>query len=169
MADTLRTTELLTIGQLAARGGIAASALRFYESQGLLHDFRTESGQRRYLRDALRRVAFIKAAQHVGLSLDEIRQALDVLPVDRNATEAEWQQVAARWQPLLDERITLLQRLRDDRGACIGCGCLTLADCQRQNAGDVAYEIGHSAQYLLGRTPADAQAAQAKARAKHSR
>jgi len=169
MADTLRTTELLTIGQLAARGGIAASALRFYESQGLLQDYRTDRGQRRYLRDSLRRVAFIKAAQQVGLSLDEIRQALEVLPVDRNATEAEWQQVAAQWRPLLDERILLLQRLRDDKGGCVGCGCLTLADCQRQNPDDVAYEIGHSAQYLLGRTPADALAAQAKARAKRSR
>ena len=169
MADTLRTTELLTIGQLAARGGIAASALRFYESQGLLQDYRTDRGQRRYLRDTLRRVAFIKAAQGVGLRLDEISRALEVLPTDRNATEAEWQALAERWRPQLDERIGLLQRLRDDRGGCIGCGCLTLADCQRQNPHDVAYEIGHSAQYLLGRTREDALAAEAKARAKHSR
>lgn len=169
MADTLRTAELLTIGQLAARGGIAASALRFYESQGLLQDYRTERGQRRYLRDTLRRVAFIKAAQECGLSLEAIRQALEVLPVDRNATEAEWQVLAERWRPALDERIRLLQRLRDDRGECIGCGCLTLTDCHRQNPNDVAYEIGHSAQYLLGRTRDDAQAAAAKTRAKHSR
>lgn len=168
MADTLRTADLLSIGQLAARGGIAASALRFYESQGLLHDYRTDRGQRRYLRDTLRRVAFIKAAQQVGLSLDEIRQTLEVLPSDRNATEAEWQLLAQQWRPLLDERIHLLQRLRDDKGQCIGCGCLTLADCSRQNPNDIAYEIGHSAQYLLGHTRADAQAAKAKALAKHS-
>ena len=168
-ADTLRTTELLSIGQLAARGGIAASALRFYESQGLLHDHRTDSGQRRYLRDTLRRVAFIKAAQEVGLSLEDIRSAFEVLPTDHNATEADWTALAERWQAMLAERMRLLQRLSADRGKCVGCGCLTLADCAKQNPADIAYEIGHSAQYLLGRTRSDAEAAQSKARAKRSR
>jgi MerR family redox-sensitive transcriptional activator SoxR len=161
--------ELLTIGQLATRGGIAASALRFYEEQGLLIGSRTERGQRRYQRDALRRVAFIKAAQEVGLSLDDIKRALDVLPTDSNATEADWQALADKWRPMLDERIRLLEHLRRDRGECIGCGCLTLSDCTRQNPNDVAYAIGHSAQYLLGRTLDDALAADAKARSKRSR
>ncbi|CAB4363346.1 unannotated protein [freshwater metagenome] len=169
MADTLRTTELLSIGQLSARGGIAASALRFYESQGLLKDQRTDSGQRRYLRDTLRRVAFIKAAQEVGLSLEDIRLAFEVLPPDHNATEADWAALAERWQAVLTERLRLLQQLSADRGKCIGCGCLTLADCATQNPADIAYELGHSAQYLLGHTLADAEAAQAKVRAKRSR
>lgn len=169
MADTLRTADLLSIGQVAARGGIAASALRFYESLGLLHEFRTDRGQRRYLRDTLRRVAFIKAGQEVGLSLDEVKQALDVLPTDRNATEAEWQAMTEAWRALLEARARLLQRLLADRGECIGCGCLTLADCAQQNPNDVAYAIGHSAQYLMGRTRDDALAADAAQRAKRSR
>lgn len=147
---------LLTIGQLATRGGIAASALRFYESQGLLRTSRSGKNQRRYERDALRRVAWIRAAQEVGLSLEEIKVALDVLPDDRNADEADWQALAAKWSKMLDERIRLLERLRADQGECIGCGCLTLRACQRDNPNDVAYKLGHSAQYLKGRTPADA-------------
>ncbi len=113
-------------------------------------------------------MAFIKAGQEVGLSLDEIKQALDVLPAERNATEAEWQAMAEAWRGRLEARARLLQRLLADRGECIGCGCLTLADCARQNPDDVAYSIGHSAQYLMGRTRAEAQAADAAQKAKRS-
>ncbi len=169
MADTLRSAELLSIGQVAARGGIAASALRFYESLGLLHELRNDRGQRRFRRDTLRRVAFIRAGQEVGLSLDEIKQALDVLPAEANANEADWQRLAEAWRTVLEGRVRLLQRLMADKGKCIGCGCLTLADCPKQNPNDVAYAIGHSAQYLLGHTRDEALAADAKARAKRSR
>ncbi len=148
--------ELLTIGQLATRGGIAASALRFYESQGLLHTVRVDHNQRRYYRDALRRVAFIRAAQTVGLSLEEIKHAMDSLPADRTATHEEWLALAAAWKAQLDERQRLINRLRDDVESCIGCGCLSMATCLRDNPNDSAALLGHGAQYLKGRTPADA-------------
>lgn len=147
--------KLLTIGQLATRGGIAASALRFYESQGLLHTSRADNNQRRYERDALRRVAFIRAAQKVGLSLEEIKRAIDSLPDERTPTPADWEVMAQAWKAQLDERIRLLERLRDDLGSCIGCGCLSLEKCALYNPDDVAYKLGHGAQYLKGRTPAD--------------
>ena len=148
--------ELLTIGQLATRGGIAASALRFYESQGLLHTIRVDHNQRRYTRDALRRVAFIRAGQTVGLSLEEIKKATDSLPADRTATHTEWQALAAAWKAQLDERQRLINHMRDDIESCIGCGCLSMLTCPRDNPGDSAALLGHGAQYLKGRTPADA-------------
>ena len=156
-ANSLPT--LLTIGQLATRAGIAASALRFYESQGLLSTSRSVKNQRRYERDTLRRIAFIRAAQQLGLSLDEIKVALDVLPNDRNATPADWQALAKSWRDTLDERTTLIEHLRNDSSACIGCGCMTLDSCERDNPNDVAYKLGHGPQYWKGRTPADAAAA----------
>ena len=148
--------ELLTIGQLATRGGIAASALRFNEAQGLLHTTRVDHNQRRYSRDALRRVAFIRAAQKVGLSLEEIKQAMDSLPDSRTPTKADWEVLAGRWKSQLDERIGLLERMRDDLGSCIGCGCLSLDTCALYNPNDAASSLGHGAQYLKGHTPADA-------------
>jgi MerR family redox-sensitive transcriptional activator SoxR len=150
---------LLTIGQLATRGGIAASALRFYESQGLLKTSRSVKNQRRYERDTLRRVAVIRAAQELGLSLEEIKIALDVLPDDRNATPADWKALAKHWRNKLDERTVLIERLRNDSSACIGCGCMTLDSCKRDNPNDVAYKLGHGPQYWKGHTPADAAAA----------
>ena len=161
MAATKSTPPpaLLTIGQLATRGGIAASALRFYESQGLLKTSRSVKNQRRYERDTLRRVAFIRAAQQLGLSLDEIKLALDVLPDDRNATPADWKVLARFWRAKLDERTVLIERLRNDSSACIGCGCMTLDSCKRDNPNDVAYKLGHGPQYWNGHTPADAAAA----------
>ena len=147
--------KVLTIGQLSTRGGIAASALRFYESQGLLESSRVDHNQRRYDRDALRRVAFIRAAQRVGLSLDEIKQALDSLPEGRTPTAADWESLAGGWKARLEERIRLLEQLRDDLGSCIGCGCLSLESCRLYNPNDAAYLLGHGAQYLKGRTAAD--------------
>ncbi|MGB8858967.1 MAG: redox-sensitive transcriptional activator SoxR [Ilumatobacteraceae bacterium] len=147
---------LLTIGQLATRAGIAASALRFYETQGLLHTTRADNNQRRYDRDALRRVAFIRAAQTVGLSLDEIRKAMDSLPEGRTPTHADWRALATAWKAQLDERVRLIERLRNDLESCIGCGCLSMEACALYNPNDVAYSLGHGAQYLKGHTPADA-------------
>ncbi|HQZ36675.1 MAG TPA: redox-sensitive transcriptional activator SoxR [Ilumatobacteraceae bacterium] len=148
--------ELLTIGQLATRGGIAASALRFYESQGLLHTIRVDHNQRRYHRDALRRVAFIRAAQTVGLSLEDIKKAMDRLPESSTATHADWRAVSIAWKAQLDERQRLIERMRDDIESCIGCGCLSMEQCIRYNPNDSAALLGHGAQYLKGRTPADA-------------
>ncbi|MBI4884381.1 MAG: redox-sensitive transcriptional activator SoxR [Actinobacteria bacterium] len=153
---------LLTIGQLSTRAGVAASALRFYESQGLLRTSRSGKNQRRFDRDALRRVALIRAAQQVGLSLEEIKSALDTLPDDRNASAADWKAMAKQWQGKLDERITIIERLRTDSSACIGCGCMTLNSCTRDNPNDVAYTLGHGPQYWYGHTPADAAAAAIK-------
>lgn len=153
---------LLTIGQLATRGGIAASALRFYESQGLLKTSRSVKNQRLYERDTLRRVALIRAAQELGLSLEEIKSALDTLPEDRNATAADWKAMAKHWRNKLDERTVIIERLRNDSSACIGCGCMTLDSCKRDNPNDVAYELGHGAQYWMGHTPGDAAAAAVK-------
>jgi len=146
---------VLTIGQLATRGGIAASALRFYEAQGLLASSRVDHNQRRYDRDALRRVAFIRAAQRVGLSLEEIKQALDSLPAGRTPTAADWESLSGGWKARLEERIRLLEQLRDDLGSCIGCGCLSLEACALYNPNDAAYLLGHGAQYLKGRTSKD--------------
>ena len=146
----------LSVGEVAARSGVPVSTLHFYESKGLIRSRRSAGNQRRYDRDALRRVAFIRAAQRVGLSLDEIKQALDSLPEGRTPTAADWESLAGGWQAQIAERIRLLERLRDDLGSCIGCGCLSLENCALYNPDDAAYLLGHGAQYLKGRTPADA-------------
>src|SRR5690606_24863261 len=112
----------LMIGELAARSGAAPSALRFYESKGLLSSERTSGGQRVYDRSTLRRVAFIRAAQRVGLTLEEIGKALDTLPSRRTPTAADWARLSASWRSKLDQRIAELQRLRDELDNCIGCG-----------------------------------------------
>lgn len=140
----------IEIGELARRAGVAASALRFYEAQGLLQGSRTAGGRRQYPREALRRVAFIRAAQAVGLRLDEIRAALATLPGARTPTQADWARLSRRWQPLLDERIAALTRLRDQLSSCIGCGCLSLRRCALYNPGDAAARLGAGPRYLLG-------------------
>jgi MerR family transcriptional regulator, redox-sensitive transcriptional activator SoxR len=153
----MHSHDQLTIGQLATRAGVAASALRFYEEQGLLTPVARSSGGRRlYHRDALRRVAFIRTAQRVGLSLDEIKAALDTLPGGRTPTADDWTALSARWRPRLDEQIRLLESLRDDLDACIGCGCLSLERCALYNPGDAAGRLGHGPRYLKGNRPADA-------------
>lgn len=148
----------ITIGDLARRAGVAASALRFYEAQGLLQGRRSASGRREYPRHALRRVAFVRAAQAVGLSLDEILSALAALPAGRTPTPDDWQRLAAGWQPLLDDRIAALTRLRDQLASCIGCGCLSLARCALYNPGDAAAARGPGARYLLGDRAAEVAA-----------
>ena len=143
----------LTIGEVAERSGVATSALRFYEREGLIDSTRTAGGQRRYHRDVLRRVAFIRAAQHVGLALDEIRHSLASLPDNRTPTAADWERLSRSWRPLLDDRIHELERLRDRLDSCIGCGCLSLKACRLANPDDVAAELGAGARYLAGDRP----------------
>ncbi len=140
----------MTIGETAARIGISTSALRFYEQNGLIVSRRTAGGQRRYARDVLRRVAFIRAAQSVGLKLAEIRDSLRELPDDRAPTKEEWETFAGQWRPRLDHQIAVLEAIRDKLSACIGCGCQTLDACDVFNPGDMAAEQGPGAHYLLG-------------------
>ncbi|MBL8302058.1 MAG: redox-sensitive transcriptional activator SoxR [Ideonella sp.] len=143
-------TTWIPIGELARRAGVAASALRFYESQGLITSGRSSAGRRQYPREVLRRVAFIRAAQAVGLSLDDVRQALATLPGGRTPTQADWARLSRTWQPMLDERIVALTRLRDQLSSCIGCGCLSLRRCALYNPGDAAAGRGSGPRYLLG-------------------
>ena len=142
--------ELLTIGDFAARSGVAPSALRYYEREGLIRSTRTSGNQRRYQRSELRRVGFIKIAQQVGVSLDEIRDALAALPENRTPTKADWTRLSAHWRRRLEERITLMERLRDQLTGCIGCGCLSLKRCTLINPGDWLATTGSGPRKLLG-------------------
>ncbi len=142
-------SELLSIGEVAARAGITTSALRFYEKERLVESTRSDGGQRRYHRDALRRIAFIRVAQRVGLSLDEIREALTSLPEARTPTAADWKRLSQSWRARLDARIAELQRLRDNLDSCIGCGCLSLRACQLSNPNDVAASLGPGPRWLM--------------------
>jgi len=139
----------LTIGAVSERSGVSASALRFYESEGLVHATRTDGGQRRYARDALRRVSFIRVAQQVGLSLDEIREALASLPQNRTPTARDWQRLSNSWRPRIDHQIAMLERLRDRLAGCIGCGCLSLKFCRLLNPDDQAAQRGPGPRYIL--------------------
>ncbi|MBL7261504.1 redox-sensitive transcriptional activator SoxR [Paractinoplanes lichenicola] len=141
--------ETLTIGDFAARSGVAPSALRYYEREGLIRSTRTTGNQRRYERAELRRVAFIRIAQQVGVSLDEIRAALAELPENRTPTRADWAQLSDRWRHRLDEKIMLMQRLRDDLSGCIGCGCLSLHRCKLINPDDALAADGTGPRVLL--------------------
>jgi MerR family redox-sensitive transcriptional activator SoxR len=138
-----------SIGEVAARAGVATSALRFYEDEGLISSDRSAAGHRQFHPDVLRRVSFIRIAQRVGLSLDEIRTALAELPDARTPTAADWAHLAESWRPRLDEQIAVLTRLRDNLSGCIGCGCLSLSVCRLWNPGDAAAELGTGARYLL--------------------
>ena len=145
----------LAIGDVATRAGVATSALRFYEEHGLIHSERNSSGHRRYHADVLRRVGFIKVAQRVGLSLDEIKHALESLPDRRTPTRKDWARLAASWRPVIDERIALLEAMKENLDGCIGCGCLSLGTCALYNPADVAGTHGSGPRYLLGdRSPA---------------
>jgi MerR family redox-sensitive transcriptional activator SoxR len=139
----------LTIGDVSERAGVAQSTLRYYEREQLIESSRTAGGQRRYHRDVLRRIAFIRSAQHVGLSLEEIKQALAALPQARTPTAADWRRLSQSWRPRLDNRIAELERLRDRLDSCIGCGCLSLRVCQLSNPDDVAGSLGSGPQWLL--------------------
>ncbi|MDX6241682.1 MAG: MerR family transcriptional regulator, redox-sensitive transcriptional activator SoxR [Kribbellaceae bacterium] len=138
----------LSIGETAGRSGVAASALRFYEDQGLITSRRTSGNQRQYLRSTLRRIAFVQAAQRVGLALSEIKAALDSLPDDRTPTRADWSRLSRSWRGRLDQRIAELERVRDDLDSCIGCGCLSLQRCNLYNKNDRLAEHGPGARLL---------------------
>jgi len=133
---------LLTIGEVARRSGVAASALRFYEERGLLKSLRSESGRRSYPRSVLRRVAFVVFAQRIGMTLDEIGAALAELPQDRVPEGADWAKLSGSWTSRIDARIAELQRLREGLASCIGCGCLSLEKCRLANPGDRAAGLG---------------------------
>ena len=141
--------DRITIGELSARSGVATSALRFYESRGLIAAERTEGNQRRYSRSTLRRVAFIRAAQRVGLTLEAIEAALAKLPADRTPNKGDWRRLSRSWEAQLDARIRELERLRDDLTGCIGCGCLSLRTCRLFNPGDREGETGSGPRLLL--------------------
>jgi MerR family redox-sensitive transcriptional activator SoxR len=143
------TESELTIGALSDRTGVATSALRYYESEGLIHASRSSGGQRRYPRDILRRVSFIRIAQQVGLSLDEIRSALSSLPEGRTPTQKDWEKLSTSWRPRIDDQIAILERLRDRLAGCIGCGCLSLKVCKLVNPDDMVAERGPGPRYVL--------------------
>jgi MerR family redox-sensitive transcriptional activator SoxR len=132
------THDVLTVSEVASRSGFAASALRYYESQGLIEASRSGGGQRRYERGVLRRLAFIRAASNVGLTLEEVREELERLPQGRTPTRADWQRITRHWRTRLDEQIAALARLRDGLDSCIGCGCLSLKRCAISNPLDIA-------------------------------
>lgn len=144
-----RIAKELTIGQLAERSGVATSALRFYEAQGLISSRRTTGNQRRYHRETLRRVAFIRVSQNVGMPLNAIREALGRLPEGRTPTRSDWAEVSASWRADLDARIGQLVRLRDDLTECIGCGCLSLESCMLANPYDICAREGSGPRRLL--------------------
>ena len=139
----------LTIGEVAARTGVAASALRFYESQGLITSARTSGNQRRYDGATLRRVAFVQAGRTAGIPLEQIRSALETLPTRRSPTKRDWQRLSSRWRRDLDHRIATLEALRGRLTTCIGCGCLSLKTCALLNPDDEAASDGPGARYLL--------------------
>jgi len=150
MADqAMKTTDLLTVSEVAARSGFAPSALRFYEAQGLLSASRTSGGQRRYERSVLRRLAFIRAARNIGLSLEEIAEALATLPATRTPTKTDWTRLSRAWRQRLNDQISALIKLRDGLDSCIGCGCLSMKACKLLNPGDLVAERGPGPRYVL--------------------
>jgi MerR family transcriptional regulator, redox-sensitive transcriptional activator SoxR len=140
--------ELLAIGEVSARSGLAPSALRYYEAEGLIAAERTPGGARRYPRSVLRRLAFVRAAQNVGLSLPEIREALASLPDGRTPSARDWARLSSNWRDRLDQQIAGLVQLRDGLTSCIGCGCLSLTSCGLSNPGDAAAAEGPGARRL---------------------
>lgn len=142
--------RLLTIGEVAERAGVATSAIRFYEANGLVASERNAAGHRRFRADVLRRVSFVKVAQRVGLSLGEIRAALSSLPDSRTPNRRDWAKLARSWKPTIDERIALLEAMREKLDGCIGCGCLSLDTCAIYNLDDEAALLGAGPRWLLG-------------------
>jgi MerR family redox-sensitive transcriptional activator SoxR len=141
--------DLLTISDVSKRSGVASSALRFYEDRGLIRSERAGSGHRRYARAVLRRIAFIVFAQKIGLTLEEIGGELAQLPANRTPNRSDWTRISSRWTRRVDERIAELQRLRDSLTGCIGCGCLSLHQCQLSNPADRAGRLGPGPRYWI--------------------
>jgi MerR family redox-sensitive transcriptional activator SoxR len=145
--------DLLTISEVSRRSGVAASALRFYEERDLIRSERAGSGHRRYPRAVLRRIAFIVFAQRIGLSLDEIGVEIGHLPANQVPVRADWARLSGSWTARIDQRIAELERLRSSLTQCIGCGCLSLKDCQMANPGDRASRLGPGPRYWLEPRP----------------
>lgn len=142
-------TTTMSVGEVAARSGLAVSALHFYERQGLITSMRARGNQRRYTRDVLRRLAVIHVAQKVGIPLKEIAEALATLPEGRTPTRRDWTRLSERWRAALDARVAYLTRLRDQMDTCIGCGCLSIRRCALYNEGDRRGEEGPGPRILL--------------------
>lgn len=151
----MKNSPGISIGTLAARTGLAVSAIRYYETQGLLAAWRNAGGHRRFMRADIRRVSFIMIAQQMGVSLSDIRQLLDALPDQRTPTRDDWRRLSAVFRIHLDARIAMLERTRDTLDGCIGCGCLSLAKCKLYNPDDRAAAKGAGPRYLLGDRPGD--------------
>ena len=149
MSQITHEVRELSVGQLAARADVAVSALHFYEAEGLIASRRTSGNQRRYSRDTLRRVAFIRASQRVGIPLRTIKEALGQLPDNRTPTRSDWSRLSRSWRSDLDERIRRLQDLRDQLDGCIGCGCLSIASCRLYNPDDIRGNEGPGARKLV--------------------
>ncbi|ONI84421.1 redox-sensitive transcriptional activator SoxR [Actinosynnema sp. ALI-1.44] len=147
----MHTRDLLGVGEVARRSGFAPSALRYYDSLGLITSTRTAGSQRRYERGVLRRLAFIRAARNVGLTLEEISAALATLPQGRTPTKADWAKLSRGWRERINEQIEALESLRDKLDSCIGCGCLSMRTCAFSNPDDELGDRGPGARYLPGR------------------
>jgi MerR family transcriptional regulator, redox-sensitive transcriptional activator SoxR len=150
---SLKSSQTLSIGEVARRSGVAASALRFYEERGLIASDRAGSGHRRYPRAVLRRIAFIVFAQRIGLTLEEIGAELAKLPPDRAPNRRDWSRLSSGWTERIDQRIAELQRLRAGLTECIGCGCLSLERCRLANPHDWAASLGPGPRYWIGDRP----------------
>ena len=146
----MHRTDLIPIGELAARTGVAVSAIRFYEAKGLIEALRTRGGQRRFLRADIRRVSFILIAQQLGLSLEEIAAELARLPAGRTPNAADWARISAGLHARIAEQIAALERTQELLGNCIGCGCLSLKKCGLYNRADKAAQRGAGPRYVLG-------------------
>lgn len=148
--DGLRGAEPLTIGELARRTGLAVSAIRFYETKGLVSSIRSAGGQRRFLRSDIRRLSFVLIAQQLGFSIQEIKAALAALPVNRAPTQKDWERISRDFRSQLDQRISRMTRLRDYLDGCIGCGCLSLRKCQLYNPDDRMKKFGPGPRIVMG-------------------
>ena len=148
------TNKMLSIGQLASRTGLAVSAIRYYEAQGLVEALRNAGGQRRFMRADIRRLSFVQIAQQFGFSIAQIKGLLDELPQGRTPNEADWARIATMFRADLDQRIETLERLRDDLDGCIGCGCLSMKKCALYNPDDRVAAKGAGPRYLMGDRPA---------------
>jgi len=147
--------NLLAIGAVSSRTGVAISAIRYYEDEGLIQATRAESGHRRFERSTIRRISFIRICQQLGYSLEEIRTHLEALPNGRTPTDDDWERLAAGFQADIDARMQRLANLRDTLDGCIGCGCLSLQRCSLYNPDDAAARLGAGPRFLLGDDPAD--------------
>lgn len=145
----MRANDVIAIGELAARTGLSVSAIRFYEAKGLITPFRSTGGQRRFLRSDIRRLSFIRIAQHLGLSIELIAAELHKLPYGRTPTAADWGKISRAIRAMLEEKIMILQRTRDKLDGCIGCGCLSLKKCALNNPEDKAAERGPGPRYVI--------------------